>query len=396
MARDTATVPRGAWRTLAACSGLAALLQVDGTLVAVALPDVGRSLHTAPQPLGWVITVYFLAFAVVLLPGGRLVDRFGGRTAALAGLALFAAGALLGALAPGFAVLVVSRAVQGAGAGLASPAALSGAVSGFPPERRGTALGIWGAASGVANIAGPLLGGLLTTGLGWRAAWWALLPLAAAAAVAVARLVPGGPPGSGPEPPAGVLRRPAVLVAVAAAGLSFLVMIGVFFIIEQYLQDAAGYSPLLAAAAPMVIAVCIGAVGPFAGRLIDARGERPVMIAAFAVAGAGLAWYGLTDTPLHGPAALPLAVALGLGLGPLFAGVSRAGLNAVPQRAHGRVAALISAGRLLGAGLGAALAGVAIRDGAGAAEVRTALVCGAALCLLAGVPLAALLRTRPA
>ncbi|MER7279183.1 MFS transporter [Dactylosporangium sp. NPDC000244] len=395
MPRDPGTVPRGAWRTLAACSGLAALLQIDGTLVTVALPDVGRSLHTAPQPLGWVITVYFLAFALLLLPGGRLVDRFGGRRAALAGLALFAAGALLGALAPSFTVLVASRALQGMGAGLASPAALSGAVSGFPPERRGTALGIWGAASGVANIAGPLLGGLLTTAFGWRAAWWALLPLAAAAAVAVARLVPGRVPDAGAEPAAGVLRRRAVLVAVAAAGLSFLVMIGVFFVIEQYLQESAGYSPLLAAAAPMAIAVCVGAVGPVAGRLIDARGERPVLLGGFAVAGAGLGCYGLTNAPLHGLGALPLAVLLGLGLGPLFAGVSRAGLNAVPQRHHGRVSALISAGRLLGAGLGAALAGVALRDGADAEDVRTALTSGAALCLLAGVPLAGWLRGRP-
>ncbi len=81
-----------------------------------------------------------------------------------------------------FAELIVARIVQGAGAGLVSPAALAGAVSGFPPERRGAALGIWGASAGTSNLIGPLLGGLLTVTLGWRADWWALVPLTAAAA----------------------------------------------------------------------------------------------------------------------------------------------------------------------------------------------------------------------
>jgi MFS family permease len=390
-------VPRAAWRSLIACSGLAALLQIDGTLVTVALPDVGRDLGVEPHPLSWVITAYFLTYAVFLLPGGRLVDRFGTRRIALAGLVVFAAGALLGAVAPGFGVLVASRVLQGVGAGLASPAALAGAVGGFPLERRGTALGIWGAASGIANIAGPLLGGLLTFGLGWRACWWALLPLAAVSAFAVVRLVPATGRVAGPAAPAGVFRQRVVVASVAAGGLTFLVMIGSFFVIEQYLQRSAGYSALLAATAPIVVALFIGAVGPVAGRLIDARGERPVALGAFLVAGAGLAWYGLTDTPLHGPAALPLAVLLGIGLGPLFAGVSRAALNAVPQAAHGRVSSLISAGRLLGAGLGAVLSGYALRGGAGADDVRQALAFGAGLCLLVGLPLAAALGgARPA
>jgi MFS family permease len=186
-----------------------------------------------------------------------------------------------------------------------------------------------------------------------------------------------------------MLRQRVVVVSVAAAGLTFLVMIGSFFIIEQYLQREAGYGPLLAAAAPMVVAVFIGASGPPAGRLIDARGERPVALVAFLVVGAGLGWYGLTGTPLHGPAALPLAVLLGIGLGPLVVGVSRAALDAVPQAAHGRVSSLISAGRLIGAGLGAGLAGLALRGGTDAAHVRTALIAGAALCVVAGLPLAA-------
>ena len=80
--------------------------------------------------------------------------------------------------------------VQGAGAGLVSPAALAGAVSGFPPERRGRALGVWGASAGIANVLGPLLGGLLTVAFGWRADWWALVPLAVVAAWAIVAHLP--------------------------------------------------------------------------------------------------------------------------------------------------------------------------------------------------------------
>ncbi|MEV6850899.1 MFS transporter [Actinoplanes sp. NPDC051411] len=392
----TVVVPRSAWRSLIAGSGLAALLQIDGTLVTVALPDVGRSLTVGPQPLAWVITVYFLTYVVFLLPGGRLVDRLGSRRTALAGLAVFSAGALAGALASSFPLLIASRALQGIGAGLASPAALAGAVSGFPPERRGSALGIWGASSGAANIVGPLLGGLLTSAFGWRAAWWALLPLAAASAAAVIRLLPATERATAPGGAGTFLRRRNVVLAAAAAGLTFLVMIGSFFVIEQYLQRSAGYSPLLAATAPAVIAVFIGAAGPTAGRLIDARGERPVALMSFLIAGAGLALYGLTGAPLHGFGALPLAILLGLGLGPLFAGTSRAALNAVPQHAHGRVSSLLSASRLLGAALGAGLSGLALRGGADATHVRPALTFGAALCIVVGLPVAALLRPPPA
>src|SRR6201985_1963099 len=186
----SAPVPRSAWSRLAACTAAAALLQIDGTLITVALPSVAHGLHISTSSPSVVLTAYFAAYALLLIPGGELVDRFGARRLALLGLALFAVGAAAGALAQSFGALLAARVVQGAGAGLVSPAALAGAVSGFPPERRGSALGIWGASAGVSNLAGPLLGGLLTVAFGWRANWWALLPLTAAAALAIAALLP--------------------------------------------------------------------------------------------------------------------------------------------------------------------------------------------------------------
>lgn len=381
---------RRAWLRLGACAGAAALLQIDGTLITVALPSVGRDLGAGSHALSWALTAYFAAYAAALFPGGRLVDRLGSRRLALAGLGLFGAGAAAGALAPSFAFLVATRAVQGLGAGLVSPASLAGAVSGFPPERRGAALGIWGASSGAANLLGPLLGGALTVLAGWRANWWALVPLAAVAAIAVERLVPREVH-EDETPELGGLRRRPVVAAALVAGLTFLVMIGAFFVAQQYLQAVPRYSALGAGAALLAVALLVALAAPVAGRLADRRGERLPAMAGFAGAGAGLAALGAPGVPLHGLGALPLLVPVGLGLGLLFVPASRAALNAVPQARHGRVSAMLSAARLVGAAGGAALAGLALSGGVGEAQVRDALLGGAAICLALGIPAAAIL-----
>ncbi|MGA8352779.1 MAG: MFS transporter [Solirubrobacteraceae bacterium] len=382
-----------AWRRLAACTAAAAVLQIDGTLITVALPRAGHALGMGVHFQGLVLAVYFLAYALTLWPGGRLVDAIGSRQVALAGLSLFAVGAALGALAPSAGLLVGSRVIQGLGAGLVSPAALAGAVAGFPPERRGMALGVWGAGSGMANLAGPLLGGALTVLLGWRADWWALVPLALLSATAIWLLIPAGlaaHEGGGGRVP----RSPVIAAATLVAALAFAVMIGSFFIAEQYLQDSAGYSPLGAAAALLVVALLVGVAAPLAGRLSDARGERLPAVTGFVLAGIGLAVLGIPGIPLHGLAPLPLLIPVGIGLGLLFAPTSRAALNAAPGASHGRVSALLSAGRLIGAGVGAGLAGLALGGGVTAGRVHAVLLGAAAVCLLVGVP-AAMRLVRP-
>jgi MFS family permease len=369
------------------------VLQIDGTLITVALPRAGHALGMGVHFQGLVLAVYFLAYALTLWPGGRLVDMIGSRQVALAGLSLFAVGAALGALAPSAGLLVGSRVIQGLGAGLVSPAALAGAVAGFPPQRRGMALGIWGAGSGMANLAGPLLGGALTVLLGWRADWWALVPLALISATAIWLLIPAGlaaHEGGGGRVP----RSPVIAAATLVAALAFAVMIGSFFIAEQYLQDSAGYSPLGAAAALLVVALLVGVAAPLAGRLSDARGERLPAVTGFVLAGIGLALLGIPGMPLHGLAPLPLLIPVGIGLGLLFAPTSRAALNAAPGASHGRVSALLSAGRLIGAGVGAGLAGLALGSGVTAGRVHEVLLGAAAVCLLVGVP-AAMRLVRP-
>jgi MFS transporter, DHA2 family, methylenomycin A resistance protein len=381
-------VPRAAWLRLAACAAAAALLQMDGTIVTVALPSVGRELGTGSHTLSWVLTAYFLAYGVMLFPGGSLVDRKGSRRVALYGLAVFAAGAALGALAGSFGLLVASRVVQGVGAGLVSPASLAGAVSGFPPERRGSALGLWGASSGMANLVGPVIGGLLTVAIDWRACWWFLVPVAAGVAWGIRRFVPSTVHGDESPDTAG-LRQRVVAAAALVAALTFVVMIGAFYLAQQYLQVAAGYSALGAAAALTLIAVLVGVAAPLAGTLADQRGEGPTLFAGFGLTALALGLLGTPGVPLEGLGALPLLVPFGLGLGLLFVPASRAALNAVPQAKHGRVSSLLSTCRLLGAALGSGLAGAALSGGVTASHVRIAMLCGAGLCLVIGFPAAA-------
>jgi len=380
-----------AWRRLAACTAAAALLQLDGTLITVALPSVAHSLHVSSGSTAVVLSAYFVAYALALLPGGSLVDRFDARRLALLGLGLFALGAAAGALAPAIGLLVASRVVQGVGAGLVSPAALAGAVSGFPPERRGGALGIWGASAGVSNLLGPVMGGVLTVALGWRADWWALVPLALLAAVGIARFVPATVHGEDTSHP---VLNGVVVTASLVAALTFAVMIGTFYLAEQYLQRAAGYSALGASAVLVVVALLVAAAAPVAGRLADEHGERLPATAGFVAAAVGLLALGIPGVPLHDALTIIPLIPVGFGLGMLFVPTSRAALNATPLASHGRTSALLSMGRLLGAAVGAGLAGAALASGVNSSTVHTTLLIAAAACLILGIPAASRLGPR--
>ncbi len=388
-------VPREAWTRLAACTAAAALLQLDGTVITVALPSVARGLHVSNSSTAIVLSVYFAAYALLLFPGGRLVDRFGARRVALLGLMIFALGAALGAVVSSLTLLSLTRVVQGIGAGLVSPAALAGAVSGFPPERRGGALGIWGASAGLANLVGPLLGGILTVVFGWRSDWWALVPMALLVAWAVAVHVPRVVHEVGAEGRGRVLNR-TVVAAALVAGLTFAVMIGAFYLAEQYLQKTAHYSALGASSVLVVVALFVGAAAPLAGRLVDSRGERFATALGFISAGVGMGVIGIPGVSLTGIGAGIALVPIGLGLGMLFVPVSRAALNSIPDHSHGRVSAVLSTARLAGAALGAGLAGLALSSsGPSASALHTALLVAAGACLLVGLPATAQFQPHP-
>jgi MFS family permease len=392
-ARSKPPVPRSAWTRLAACTAAAALLQLDGTLITVALPSVAHGLHVSGSTTSVVLSAYFAAYALVLIPGGELVDRFGARRLALVGLTVFGIGAIFGALAGSFGELLTSRIVQGAGAGLVSPAALAGAVSGFPPERRGSALGIWGASAGMSNLIGPLLGGLLTIAFGWRADWWALVPLTLASALAIERLLP--PILHAEEDDGRPTLNRVVLAATLIAALTFAVMIGAFYIAEQYLQRVSGFSALGASSALVLVALLVGAAAPLAGRLVDRHGEKLPALVGFALSAVGLALLGIPGFTLDGVVTILPLIPVGLGLGMLFVPTSRAALNATPSASHGRTSALLSVGRLLGAAVGAGLAGMALSGTLTASTVHRTLLLGAILCVVIGIPASLLLTGRP-
>src|SRR5205807_6195711 len=282
--------------------------------------------------------------------------------------------------------LVATRVIQGIGAGLVSPAALAGAVSGFPPERRGSALGIWGASAGISNLLGPVLGGVLTVALGWRADWWALVPLTVLAAAGVARYVPATVHGEEAGHP---VLNSVVIVASSVAALTFAVMIGCFYLAEQYLQRVAGFSALGASTVLLVVALLVGAAAPVAGRLVDQYGERLPAVAGFLAAAVGLLVLGVPGMPLDSPVTILPLIPVGLGLGMLFVPTSRAALNATPSASHGRTSALLSIGRLLGAAVGAGLAGAALAQGVTDSTVHTTLLIASATCLILGIPAAA-------
>lgn len=141
---------------------------VDNYVVNVAIPSIRGSFGATVNDVVWVYSAYLLAYAVLLILGGRLGDRFGPKRAFLAGLATFVLASLACALSPSIAALVVSRAIQGVGAALMTPQPIALIVHMFPAARRGSALGVWAAVGGVTIAAGPLLGGLLIATFGWR------------------------------------------------------------------------------------------------------------------------------------------------------------------------------------------------------------------------------------
>lgn len=349
-----------------------ALLQLDGTIASVAAPAASGAVAHGP---GLFVAAFFATYAIALLPAGAWVDAVGGRSALLAGLGVFAAGALLTAIDPTLGL--AGRLVQGVGAGLVSPAALAAVAASAPPGARGRAFARWGAITGLAALAGPLVGGLLTALAGWRANWYALA-VAAAALDLVLALLPA-PPGRA----LGAEDRGATAVRAAAlSGIAFAALVGGSLLLEERLQGAAGWSPLAAGLGLGLAALPFAGAARSAGVLADRHGETGV-----AAAGSLLAAAGMLLAALGPPATAAAAIALvASGLGMVVPAASRAAFAGREARL-GVPASRLSLARLVGAAAGAAsvdlLSGVAF--GAAAFGLAVAL-------LAAGLPLALSLR----
>jgi EmrB/QacA subfamily drug resistance transporter len=181
--------PRGRWVLAAAVLG-SSMAMLDGTVVNVALPTIGRSLHTTLAGLQWTVTAYTLTLAGLILLGGSLGDRLGRRRIFLIGVIWFALASALCGLSPGIGVLIAARALQGMGGALLTPGSLAIIQATFFPDDRPKAIGAWSGLGGVAAAAGPFLGGWIVGAVGWRWIFLLNLPLAAAVVAVAARHVP--------------------------------------------------------------------------------------------------------------------------------------------------------------------------------------------------------------
>src|SRR5580658_2630845 len=163
--------------TLAIVSVALFMAVLDNLVVSVALPTIHRDLGASLQSLEWTVNAYVLAYAVLLLTGAALGDRFGRKRMFLIGMFIFTAASAAAALAPSTGLLVAARAVQGSGAAIVTPLTLTLLAEAFPREKRGMAIGVWSGVSGIAVAIGPLIGGAVVQGISWHWIFWINVPI---------------------------------------------------------------------------------------------------------------------------------------------------------------------------------------------------------------------------
>ena len=389
------------------------MVSLDNLVVTTALPVIKADLGASLSGLEWTVNAYTLTFAVLLLTGAALGDRFGRKRMFLVGLALFTAGSAAAALAPSIEWLITARALQGVGGAIVTPLTLtilSGAVS---PKRRGMALGIWGGVSGLAVALGPVVGGAIVEGLSWQWIFWlnvpiglVLLPiawsrlseskgpnrsldlpglgLASAGLLGVVwGLVRGNEYGwtsTGVLAPiiAGVVllgafvlwergaREPMVPLrffrsrAFSAANVvSLLMSFGVFgaiFLLAQFFQVVQGYSPLDAGLRTLPWTAMPIVVAPIAGVLSDRIGARPLLVAGMALMAAGLAWIAVVASPtMPYLQMVPALVISGIGMSLYFAPVANLVLSTVRRPEEGKASGVNNTIREVGGVFGVAV-----------------------------------------
>jgi EmrB/QacA subfamily drug resistance transporter len=409
---------RGA--ALAAVCAILFLTFLDNTIVSVALADIQSSLGTSVTGLQWVVDAYMLTFAALMLTGGTLGDLFGRKKVMLGGVALFCAGSIVAAVAPGTHVLIAGRIVMGVGAAASEPGTLS-LLRHIYPERqeRARALGVWAAVSGLALALGPVLGGVLADGAGWRSIFWFGLGFGAVAlAVAAVTLteskdpagrtldVPGLVCGAAaimaatfaviegenngygtwwidglfvlaavltvafvlverraadPVLKLEFLRNPTFTAANVVAFATNLSVFSVFFFTALYLQLITDFSGYEIALVFTSLAVTMIVAGLLAGRWTAHVGPRVPMVIGCLLAGLGLLLvdHQLTATTSVASLSWPLAIA-GVGFGIALVTMTAAVLGLVPAEQSGMAASTVNTSRELGGVFGVAVLGAVV------------------------------------
>jgi MFS family permease/N-acetylglutamate synthase-like GNAT family acetyltransferase len=397
------TSPRFA-QTVAVTSSAWFLFALDRLAVTTALPTIRSDLGADLVGVQWTVNAYTLAFALLLIGGAALGDRFGRRRMFAVGIATFTAASAAAALAPTVGALVAARAVQGAGAAIFVPVSLTLLTMATPPGRRGRALGAWGGIGGLGAALGPLLGGTLTALAGWQSVFWINVPLGLTlVALAGPCLDESRGARSGLDLlPLRLFRSRAFTLANAVALLFYAALFGGLFLVTQLIQVGLGAAPLDAGMRLLPMAAMPMLLAPVGGALADRFGTRPPMVLGVALVAVGAAGLAAVTEPGAAYAALvaPLLL-MGAGSGLFFAPIAAAVLGAVPPHEHGAASGVSTTVRELAVVLGVTVLGAvfAAHGDLGSpartlAGVAPALWLAAALAA-AGIPVALALPARP-
>lgn len=306
------------------------LIQLDVTVVNVALPTIRIDLATSLTGQQWVVAAYMIALAGLLLSFGALGDRIGHRRVLLTGLAVFGLASLACGVAPTIELLVAARALQGVGAALLLPGTLA-VITNLYVDRaaRARAVGIWSGAGALALPSGPLLGGALVAGLGWRAVFLINLPIIAVGLPLAWRLVPGLRAHDEHARPR--LRIGADFVgANVIAGLMNFVGLGTVLVLTLYLQEHLSHKAFRAGLELIPLFLPLAVLGPVSGRITARYGPRLPMSIGLILGAVGSAFLLRIHDSSGYAAVVPVQLGLGLGMGFLTAAVVHAAIAALP------------------------------------------------------------------
>jgi EmrB/QacA subfamily drug resistance transporter len=411
MSSTTSSPRTGA--TLAIVSLALFMVVLDNLIVTVALPAIRADLGATLQSLEWTINAYTLAFAVTLIPGAALGDRFGRKRLFITGLSLFTLSSAAAALAPDTGALVAARAIQGIGGAIVAPLTLTLLADAFPAQKRGAALGIWSAISGTGVALGPLVGGAVVESISWHWIFWinvpiglALIPVAALllreshgpssridlpgvtlAATGLFALVFGLVRGQGegwtsplivaslalgvvvlgafvawerraasPMVPMQLFRNRTFTVTNAVSFFMYFGTFGSIFLLTQVLQNIMGYSPFQAGVRMLFWTGASLIVSPIAGIMAERIGSRGFMAAGLALQAGALAWFAATaSTTVTFGEILPAFVMAGTGMAMVFAPSASALLSVVSPAQAGKASGTNNAIREVGGVFGVAV-----------------------------------------
>ena len=402
------------------------MIMLDTTIVNVAIPAMSTGLNTTLDQILWVLNAYVMVYAVLLITAGRLGDLYGQRSLFAIGLFVFTVASALCGLSQNPAELIAARVLQGVGGALLTPQTLAILTSIFPPERRGTAFGVWGGVAGLATLAGPTVGGAIITYVDWRWIFYINVPIGIASLIATFLVIPDLRPGrrhgwdvvgivvataglfaivfgliEGERYNWGQIESSAITIPeVIGLGVALLVlfvvwerfqteplvplslfadrnfavanwiaaaisfgMLSMFLPFTIYLQSARGFSALVAGLTLAPMSLTSMFTAPFAGRMADRIGGKYILMTGIFLFTIGMASLAFVAGPESTWINFVVpAVVAGLGIGMTFAPMTTVAMRNISPRVAGSASAVLNTIRQLGAAIGSAVIGALLQN----------------------------------